>query len=114
MELSTRRDEKDSYFVIVKIDANEKLGNIIHIALRNLKIKNPNSPDGFTSGANHLPFSEKSINESAVKLLNEKVELPDFEEGYAMWKEAFNNHRAGIYTVSIAKAVEVMEKGLNQ
>jgi len=110
----TRPDEKDSYFIVVKIDANEKLGNIIHIALRNLKMKNPNSPDGISDGANHLPFSEKAISESEVKLLKEKVDLPNFEEGYEMWKEAFNAKRAGIYTTTIAKVVDVMEKGLNQ
>ena len=110
----TRPNEKDSYFIIVKIDADPKLGNIIHIALRNLKMKNPRSSDGFSDKANHLPFSEKSINESAVKILKEKVDLPDFEEGYQMWKEAFDQKRAGVYSITVAEAVDIMEKSLNQ
>lgn len=110
----TRPNEKDSYFIVVKIDANEKLGNIIHIALKNLKMKNPRSSGSYYESANHLPFAEKAISESAVELLKENAELPDYKEGYKMWKEAFDAHRAGIYTISIAKAVETMEATFNQ
>lgn len=110
----TRESEKDSYFIVLKVDADPKLGNIIHIAVQNLKIKNPESPDGFSSQVNHLPFAEKSIDQSAVKLLKEKVELPDYEEGYNEWKKNFDSKNAGIFTITIAKAVEAMETGINK
>ena len=63
---------------------------------------------------NHLPFAEEAIANSAVKMLKEKAELPDFEEGYGLWREAFDQKRAGIYTITVAEAVEVAEKSLNQ
>lgn len=110
----TRPKEKESYFIVLKIDADEKLGNIIHIALRNLKMKDPNSPNEFYESANHLPFTEEAISKSADKILKEKVELPDYEKGYRIWKEAFDAKKAGVYTTGIAEVVEVMEKGLSQ
>lgn len=110
----TRPNEKNSFFIVVKVDVNRKLGNIIHIAVQNLKMKNPNSHTGFSDRANHLPFAEVAINESAVKLLKKKVDLPDYEEGYNLWKEAFDNKRAGVYTITLAKAVDIMEAALNQ
>lgn len=110
----TRSQEKKSTFIVVKVESHPKLGNIIHIALRDLKMKNPHSPDGISDTANHLPFAEEAINKSAVKLLKEKADLPDYEEGYGMWREAFDDGRAGIYTITIAEAVNVMEATLNQ
>ena len=109
----TRAGEEQSYFIIVKIDNDPKLGRIIHIAMRGLKMKNPRSPDGFSNEVNHMPFAEEAIEKSAVKLLKEKVELPDFEEGYRIWREASEGGRAGIYTLTVAEAVTVMESVLN-
>lgn len=110
----TRQEEPKSTFVIVKIDKDAKYGNIIHIAVRDLKMKNPRSSDGFSDKINHMPFSEKAILQSADKLVKENVELPDFKSGYDLWREAFDQSRAGFYTISVAAAVSVAEAGLNQ
>ncbi len=110
----TRPNEKDSYFIVVKVENYPKLGNIIHIAVRDLKMKNPRSPDGISDKVDHMPFAEEAMNKSAVKILKEKVDLPDYEEGYNMWREAFEAGHAGIYTITLAEAVDVMEAALNQ
>ena len=109
-----RPGEESSYFIIVKIDNDPKLGRIIHISMRGLKIKNPRSPDGLSEVVSHMPFAEEAIEKSEVKLLQEKVDLPDFEEGYRMWREAFDAGRGGIYTITVAEAVTVMESVLNR
>ncbi|HEX8143891.1 MAG TPA: hypothetical protein VF553_14930 [Pyrinomonadaceae bacterium] len=108
----TRPNEKKSSFIVLKVENHPKLGNIVHIALRDLKLKKPNGD--FIETAGHLPFAEEAINKSAVKLLKEKADLPDYEEGYGMWREAFDAGKAGIYTITIAEAVDVMETTLNQ
>jgi len=82
--------------------------------MRGLKMKNRRSPDGSSEDVDHMPFSEEAIEKSGLKLLKEKTELPDFEEGYRMWREAFDAGRAGIYTITVADAVNVMEATLNQ
>jgi len=110
----TRPGEEQSYFQVVKVEHHSKLGNIIHIAVRGLRMKNPHSPDGLSDKVNHMPFAEEAVTRSAVKLLKEKAELPDYEEGYKLWREAFDAGRAGVYTISIAEAVAVMEETLNQ
>ncbi len=109
---NNRSDEKKSYFIVVKVENHPKLGNIIHIAVRGLKLKVPNGV--FIENANHLPFAEEAINKSAVKLLKEKADPPDYKEGYNLWREAFDAGRAGIYTITIAEAIKEMETGLNQ
>jgi hypothetical protein len=61
-----------------------------------------------------MPFAEEAIEKSEVKLLQERVELPDFKEGYQLWREAFEAGRGGIYTITVAEAVSVMETILNR
>ena len=109
-----RPGEEKSSLVIVKIDDDPKLGKIIHIALIGLKVKNRHIPDGFTENVNHMPFALDAIEKSGLKLLKEKTDLPDFEEGYRLWREAFEARRGGVYTITVAEAVGVIEKGLNQ
>lgn len=111
---SARPGEEKSYLIIMKIDNDPKLGRIIHIALRGLKMKNPRSPDGISEDVNHLPFLEKALEKSGLKLLKEKVDLPDFEEGYGLWREAFDAGRAGAYSITVAEAVAVMETALQR
>jgi hypothetical protein len=108
----TRPGEKKSSFVVLKVESHPKIGNIIHIALRGLKLRRPDGD--FIETAGHLPFAEEAIKRSAVKLLKEKDDLPDYEEGYEMWREAFDAGRAGVYTVTIAEAVGLMEQTLNR
>ena len=98
----------------MKVENHPKLGNIVHVAMRDLKMKNRRSPDGYSDKVNHMPFAEEAIKKSAVKLLKEKVELPDYEEGYGMWREAFEAGRADVYTITLTGAVGVMETTLNQ
>jgi hypothetical protein len=109
-----RPHEEKSYFIIVKIESDAKLGTIVHIAMRGLKMKNPRSPDGISDTVNHMPFTEEAVKRSSLKLLQEKVELPDYKEGYQMWRDAFDAQRAGVYTITLAEAVMVMETSLNQ
>lgn len=108
----TRPQEEKSTFIVVKVESHPKLGNIVHIALRDLKLRKPNGD--FIESAGHLPFAEEAINKSAVKVIKEKADLPDYEEGYKMWREAFDAGKAGAYTISVAEAVGVMEETLNQ
>jgi len=42
------------------------------------------------------------------------VDLPNFQDGYQEWRDAFEAGRAGIYTITLAETVKVMEVTLNQ
>ena len=110
----TRPGEKDSTFIVVKVENDRKLGNVVHISVRGLRLKKPSGPEDYISNVGHMPFSEEALAKSAVKLLKEKEKLPDFEEGYKLWREAFDAGKAGVYTISLAKAVQFMEDTLNQ
>ncbi|HET8783405.1 MAG TPA: energy transducer TonB [Pyrinomonadaceae bacterium] len=109
-----RPGEEDSYLIVLKVDKDPKLGNIVHIALRKLKMKNQRLPEGSISeNVSHMPFSQEALDKSGLKLLAEKTDLPDFAEGYDMWREAFDAGRGGVYSITVAEAVNVVEAGLS-
>jgi hypothetical protein len=108
----TRPNEKDSYFIVLKVENYPKFGNIIHIALSNLKVKNPGSPNGITDQIIELPFAERFIDESAVKILKEKVALPNYQARYDFWRKNVEAKKGGVHTSSIAKFIDVMEASM--
>lgn len=54
-------------------------------------------------GSSHLPFSEQAIYESVTSLCVKSFPIPDFEEGYLLWKQEFDEGRAGIFNIPVAQ-----------
>jgi hypothetical protein len=79
----TRSVEKESTIAIVKIDEITEI-KIIHISIDNVKIKNPQAPNGFGKTVSHLPIAEDSLKKSVTKMIGTVTSLPDFEEGYKL------------------------------
>ena len=48
-----------------------------------------------------------------MKLVKESSDLPNYDEGYQLWREAFVAGTAGFYMTSVAEAVGIMEETLN-
>lgn len=58
----------------------------------------------------HMPFTRDAIERSVVKVAKEDGPVPDFNEGYDEWRRACG----GVYTITVAEAIEVSEKGFNE
>lgn len=105
----TRPGEEKSSVIVLKIEKDEKLGDIIHVAIHDIQIKNP-----VTGGVNreipHAPIARKSLGASVTTLMADSVPLPAFEEGYQQWKAA----KGGVFTVSLAEVVTFVDKALNR
>ncbi|BDI33666.1 hypothetical protein CCAX7_57170 [Capsulimonas corticalis] len=101
--------EDGSTLTVVKTEVHDRLGAIVHIHLQGLRIRTPRHSIGMTSVIGHLPCSEESITQSVTQLVQENAPLPDFEEGYQQWRDAFDAGGAGIWTVPIAEMVSALE-----
>lgn len=105
----TRPGETDSRATVVKIDW---MGSqqIIHIALNNLEIDNPNSGKPATE-VGHLPVSKTAFKNSVVAL---EAQLPGVEipEGYYQWKEVYDQGKAGVFDVSFSEIVDFIEQSM--
>jgi hypothetical protein len=109
----TRPGEEGSTLTVVKVESSPRMGVIVHISLRGLRIKNLHAPNGITTEARHLPMAEQALQKSVTEMVRAHGALPSYEEGYRAWRSAFDSGNAGAFTISVADAIAGMEQALN-
>lgn len=106
--------DPDPTLVIVALEDNAVLGKLVHVSISGVSMANPVAPSGAIDTVSHMPFTEDAVHRSVTELAASAAALPDFEEGYWTWKQAFDNGEAGVWSLSVGEAVEAMEQALNQ
>ena len=110
----TRAGEEKSRLFIVRTEPNEKLGTIYHIHVDGVRLKNPHAASGSQEELPHSPVSAKTLDESVTTLLIEKApDLPDISEGYAAWREAFDQGNGGVFSIPVKDIVQYVEDIVN-
>jgi hypothetical protein len=107
-QYKTRPHEEGSTLTILKVETLPKQGTIIHIRVEKIRLRNCTGgpePDKFE----HMPFARDAVERSVTKLVKERS-VPDFQAGYDAWKNACG----GVYTISVADAVQVGEDGFRK
>ena len=110
----TRPGEEESRITVVAVDEHDKLGTIVHIFVSGLSIRNPHSSTGMVPEISHMPMSSQALDSCVTEMAEIVSELPDFREGYDTWKHAFDAGEGGVFSISVAKAIEFMEGAINQ
>lgn len=110
---NTRRGEEKSRVVILKVEDYGIRGEVVHIAVNGLKIKNKHIEGGISKEIGHLPFDKESILKSLTELENTTDELPDFMDGYLQWKEAFDSEKGGVFSVEVKDTVNFVDQTMN-
>ena len=101
---NTRPGEPDSTITILKVETGQKIGEIIHVRIDNIRLRNcTGGPE--PKVLEHAPFTREAIEKSVTKLLKDDGVVPDFQHGYDQWKKACG----GVYTLTVAEAVQVDE-----
>lgn len=106
----TRPGEEASRIIICRVETEPKLGQIVHIHINGLRIKNKHAPEGITPTVGHMPYTSDALQACVVKLESLGTTLPDFEDGYREWKKA----SGGAWTLPLAEAIAGMEETLNK
>jgi hypothetical protein len=109
----TRPGEDGSRLTILKTESHPKLGGIIHIAVDGLRMKNPLASGGMSSMVGHMPYQEAALRASLVGVAGQSPDAPDLD-GYKIWKDAFDQGKAGIWSIPLSEAIGAMEKIANQ
>ncbi len=109
----TRLQDSTSTLVVVKTEADDVLGEIVHISLRDVRMRNAYQAT-VSLGMAHLPISEEALSRSVTRVLEENAALPEYEDGYHQWREAFDAGQAGIWTVPVAEIVDATESVVNR
>jgi hypothetical protein len=110
----TRPGEENSRVLINKIEAHDKLGRIFHISVLAVQVKNPRIAGGISTELPHFPVSEQTLKDSLLEQEGSQAPNPDYLEGYDIWKAAFDKGEAGVFTITVADIVGVVEQSINQ
>ena len=109
-----RYGEEGSTFTVLKVEDIESQGKhwetIIHIRVDNVSIK---LKDGSVRTViPHIPLPRKSVEESAIELLDPGSNKPNFNS--STWLTNLRDNEGGIITVSVAKALDIIEEALKR
>jgi hypothetical protein len=94
--------------VVVKVEALPEIGEVVHVSVRGVRIRNPRAPEGYVDALPHLPFSPDALRRSVTSLVADSVTLPSFEQGYDQWRRA----KGGAFTISVREALDLAEQTL--
>jgi hypothetical protein len=110
----SRPGEPDSTVLINYVEHNDRLGDIYHIGVLGVKVRSPRSESGMISELSHFPVSRETLDKSVTTLVGNRRPDHAYVEGYREWKQAFDDGKAGVFGISVAEIVDIMEQALNQ
>lgn len=110
----TRAGEEASRVIVCRVETDARLGQIVHIHVSGLRLKNKHVPGGFVDQIGHMPYSGDALRKNVTALESTGAALPAFEDGYAEWRAAFDQGQAGVWTAPIAEALAGMESALSE
>ena len=108
----TRDGEERSTVIINKVESHQKLGSIFHISVVGVRAVNPHTVGGVQTELPHFPVSLTTLEQSLTKLIRQRRSNPAYIDGYKEWKSAFDQGQAGIFTITIAEIVNLVESAM--
>jgi hypothetical protein len=107
-----RRGEEGSTLLINKIEHHAQLGAIYHISVAGVSVRNRHAPAGIVRDLPHVPVGKQTLDASCVELVAHSKPNPAYLEGYAEWKRAFDQRKAGVFTAPVAEIAEIIESAI--
>ena len=86
----------------------------VHVSVDGLRIENPSARGGVSERIGHMPFTEAAIDLSVTTRAAAEITVPTDDEDYQEWRRASDAGRAGVFTITVAEAVDLMELGLRK
>ena len=103
-----RAQDVNSTVLVGALEDHPKLGRIVHIAVTNVRVRNPNAEGGYSTVIGHIPMSQSALRDSVTELLASGQQADQVAEGLETWREA----QGGVFTVSVSEAVQYIEDTL--
>ena len=110
----TRAGETDSTLLINKIENDPRLGVIYHISVLGVLVKSRHAPSGVTRELPHIPVGRETLEASCIRMVGRSAPNPAYADGYAQWRQAFEEGQAGVFNIPVSEIVGVVESAINQ
>ena len=107
---NTRPQEPNSTLMVLRIDNSSKLGQVIFIGLKELRVQHPSGK--VLSSMSPLPLTKEALDQSVIKLVGKADKLMASDFGYSKWKEDQRNGKhPRTYVKPVAEVVNGLENG---
>lgn len=110
----TRPGEEASRIIICRVETRPHLGQVVHLHVAGIRVRNDRAPGGFTDQISHMPYRGDALRALVNQLESTTPHAPAYLEGYNLWREAFDRGEAGVWTIAIAEAITLMEQAINR
>ena len=97
----TRPGEESSLLKIQKIEASPEVGQIYHITVIGLHLKNPRMAPIIA----HAPVSQQVLDQSVVRTTEDPGGFPSADPGIKEWRNA----EGGVFTIPVARIVQILD-----
>jgi hypothetical protein len=104
-----RPGEDGSRVVIRKIGVEPDDGEVFHVSILGVKLRNHRLPGGAQPAMHHAAVLRTTLDKSLRELTAASDEDPAWENGYAVWRQAYDNGDAGVFELSIAEILGYIE-----
>jgi hypothetical protein len=101
-----RPQDADSTIVIGLIQDHPKMGRVIHVTVRRVNVRTAQLT---LTEIGHLPISEAALAASVIELKG----VVDAPQSVALGIKEWERAKGGVFTISIAQAVDYMERTLS-
>lgn len=105
----TRPGEEGSRVAIRRIDHEPEDGAVFHISILGVKLRNHRVPGGMQPAMNHAAVSRMTLDASLVAADGEADADESWRDGYAVWRQAYDNGDAGIFEIPISEILGYIE-----
>jgi hypothetical protein len=99
--------------LINRVDQHPLGGEIFHVSIAGIRVKNAAEASGITTALPHIPVIRQTFERSGAEFVRLQAPDPVYQAGYAQWKREFDAGRAGSFGVSVAEVLDFIERGLN-
>jgi hypothetical protein len=106
----TRTGEEGSTFVIRAIESYPGEGQVFHIGIDGVKIRNHRIAGGIQTAMRHAAVSVETLDASAIGVTDIAVPDERWREGFDIWKLAFANGDAAVFHIPVAAILDYIER----
>ncbi|SDG50755.1 hypothetical protein [Dyella sp. 333MFSha] len=105
----TRPGEEDSRIAIRKIDHEPEDGEVFHVSILGVKLRNHRVPGGLQPAMNHAAVSRATLDASLLTTDGPADADEGWRDGYAVWRQAYDNGDAGIFDLPVPEILGYIE-----
>ncbi len=105
-EYRVRPGDVGSLLKIQRVEHLPELGDlnpVYHVSVIGFRLQNPE----ITPALAHAPVSKETLDKSVIRVVKSDAEFPSVNAGIEEWK---NSEGLGIFTISIAEIVDLLDR----